>query len=197
MEPSNLTNEEKRRLSNERQNAVRHAWKNEKSNVLNGQGTRNWSIKEQKEIIWRGAATGYEGHHMKSVSLYPEYAGDARNIQFLSEDEHFQGAHQGNYHNITNGYYDPDKKKMFEFKVNELVEVPKKDLELKYCNTREFEKERLKQSLLSEAKRKAQSAQERGIERDTKPNEDHDREEMQAGANCESKTESHSKGIRR
>jgi len=122
--PSTLSNEEKRKLSYERQNAVRLAWNNERNRVLNGQGTRDWSVAEQKELIERGSVSGYEGHHMKSVSLYPEYAGDPRNIQFLTEDEHLNGAHQGKYHNVTNGYYDPYTKTMYEFKGDELIEAP-------------------------------------------------------------------------
>lgn len=129
---SNLTNEEKKRLSNERQNAVRNAWKNEKVMVQHGQGTRDWSVSEQKELIERGSVSGYEGHHMKSVSQFPEYAGDPKNIQFLTDEEHFEGAHQGSYHNPTNGYYDPDTKTMNNFNGNELIEVPVSNLSERY-----------------------------------------------------------------
>ena len=65
---------------------------------------------------------------MKSVSLYPEYAGEPCNIQFLTEEEHLYGAHQGNYHNLTNGYYDPYNKVMTEFEGEELPNVPEMDL---------------------------------------------------------------------
>lgn len=68
--PDSLTNEEKKRLSNERQKAVRDAWKEEKERVKNDQGTRDWSPSQQKELLQRGAVSGYEGHHMKSVSLW-------------------------------------------------------------------------------------------------------------------------------
>lgn len=64
---SGLTNEEKKRLSNERQNAVRNAWKEEKERVKNGQGTRDWTPSQQRELLQRGAVSGYEGHHMKSI----------------------------------------------------------------------------------------------------------------------------------
>lgn len=121
--PGSLTNEEKKRLSNERQKAVRDAWKEEKERVKNGQGTRDWYPSQQKELLQRGAVSGYEGHHMKSVSLYPEYAGDPKNIQFLSEEEHLD-AHQGNYHNPTNGYYDPNTQTMNEFQEDDLEPVP-------------------------------------------------------------------------
>ena len=126
-----LTNEEKKQLSNERQKAVRNAWKKEQERVKNGQGTRDWSPEQQKELVSRGAVSGYEGHHMKSVSLYPEYAGDSNNIQFLSEKEHLD-AHEGNYHNATNGYYDPKTKVMNEFKGAELKPVPVNDLNERY-----------------------------------------------------------------
>ena len=125
---SGLTNEEKKRLSNERQNAVRNAWKEEKERVKNGQGTRDWTPSQQRELLQRGAVSGYEGHHMKSVSLYPEYAGDPSNIQFLSEDEHLNGAHQGSYHNATNGYYDPETQTMNNFEESELGQIPVNDL---------------------------------------------------------------------
>lgn len=119
-----MSNEEKKRLAYERQIAVRNAWKEEKARVEAGCGTRNWSKAEQEELLQRGAVSGYEGHHMKSVSIYPEYAGDSRNIQFLSEDEHLYGAHQGSYHQATNGYYNPVTSEMIEFEGDELRELP-------------------------------------------------------------------------
>lgn len=128
MSYSNLSNEEKKRISNERQNAVRHAWKSEYERVKSGLGTRIWTDEQQKELLTRGSVKGYEGHHMKSVSLYPEYAGEPRNIQFLTEEEHLYGAHQGNYHNLTNGYYDPYNKVMIECESEELPNVPEIDL---------------------------------------------------------------------
>lgn len=124
----NYSNEEKKRISNERQNAVRHAWKSECERVKSGVGTRMWSQEQQEELLARGSVRGYEGHHMKSVSLYPEYAGESRNIQFLTEEEHLYGAHQGNYHNLTNGYYDADNKVMVEFEGEELPNIPEMDL---------------------------------------------------------------------
>lgn len=124
-----MSNEEKKRLSYERQTAVRNAWKEEKARVEAGRGTRNWSKAEQEELLQRGAVSGYEGHHMKSVSAYPEYAGDSRNIQFLSEDEHLYGAHQGNYHQATNGYYNPETREMIEFEGDELRELPIMELD--------------------------------------------------------------------
>ncbi len=124
---SNLSDEQRRELTNARQNAVRNAWKNEKELVLNGRGTRNWSEKEQLEIAKRGSVKGYEGHHMKSVSRYPSYAGNPSNIQFLSDKEHLD-AHGGDYHSPTNGYYNPKTKKMENFSGRELKPVQDKRL---------------------------------------------------------------------
>ena len=94
-------------LNKERQKAIRDAWKSEKSNVRQGMGTRDWSQNEQRQIVAKGKANGYEGHHMKSVKEYPQYAGDPKNIQFLNRSEHVNGAHKGNTQNPTNGYYNP------------------------------------------------------------------------------------------
>lgn len=123
-----LSNEEKKRLSYERQSAVRKAWKEEQARVESGHGTRLWTKEQQKEVLDRGSVRGFEGHHMKSVSLYPEQAGNPENIQFLSEDEHLYGAHGGDYHNLTNGYYDPYTKTMNEFEGAELGTLPTYDL---------------------------------------------------------------------
>lgn len=120
---SSMTQEEKKTLNKERQKAVREAWKNEKNLVQQGKGTRNWSESQQKELCTRGAVKGYDGHHMKSVSKYPRYAGNPKNIQFLTEKEHYN-AHGGNFKKPTNGYYDPKTGTMHNFKGNELKSVP-------------------------------------------------------------------------
>ena len=140
MAKHNLTDaerEERRQLTNARQNAVRQAWKEEQDRVKEGKGTRNWSVDEQKELLETGRVKGYEGHHMKSVSEYPKEAGNPQNIQFLSEDEHLNGAHQGSYHNATNGYYDPDSGTMKEFSGDELEAPPEIALSDTYSNTTE------------------------------------------------------------
>ncbi len=98
-----------------RQGAVKKAWKNEVEYVKNGEGTRDWTPEEQAELMERGSISGYEGHHMKNVNDYPEYAGDPYNIQFLDDEEHRYGAHQGNTKVPTNGYYDPGTGKMHDF----------------------------------------------------------------------------------
>lgn len=99
----------------ERKSAVREAWKNERGFVREAKGTRDWSQSEQREILAKGRANGYEGHHMKSVKEYPQYAGDPKNIQFLNRSEHVNGAHNGNTQNATNGYYNPETKTMHNF----------------------------------------------------------------------------------
>ena len=51
MAKHNLTpeeREEKRLLTNARQKAVRDAWKEEQDRVSRGNGTRDWSVEEQK-----------------------------------------------------------------------------------------------------------------------------------------------------
>ena len=118
-----LSVEEKKKLTSERQRAVREAWCKEKAYVANGEGTRDWAPEQQREIMEEGRAEGYEGHHMKNVSSYPEQAGNPDNIQFLDREEHIQGAHQGNTHTHTNGYYNADTKEMEYFKGNELKPV--------------------------------------------------------------------------
>ena len=94
-------------LNKARQKAIREAWKSEKAHVRQGSGTRDWSQVEQKQIVAKGRANGYEGHHMKSVKEYPQYASDPKNIQFLNRSEHVDGAHKGNTQNSTNGYFNP------------------------------------------------------------------------------------------
>ena len=117
-----MTTEEKKHLNAERSKAVREAWKHEKELVSKGQGTRDWTKPQQTQLMQEGRVKGYEGHHMKSVSTFPQHAGEPKNIQMLSESEHF-AAHQGNYHTPTNGYYNPETKQTEGFRQNELRPV--------------------------------------------------------------------------
>ncbi len=135
MSSGTLTPEQRKQLTAERQKAVRQAWKEEKQRVLEGKGTRQWTNDEKKELISRGSVPGYEGHHMKSVSKYPQFAGDSKNIQFLTEKEHLYGAHKGSYHNKTNGYYDPKTKEMNSFRGNQHPKAPLYDLNSKSTKT--------------------------------------------------------------
>ena len=91
-------------LSYQRRCAVSKAWSKERQQVMNSRGSRNWSQKEQKEIIRTGKCHGYEGQHMLSVKKHPEHAGNEKNIQFLTHDEHLK-AHRGNWKNDANGKF--------------------------------------------------------------------------------------------
>ena len=98
-----------RTLNHRRSLGVARAWKHEKGLVCQGRGTREWVLREQKDMLDNGRVKGYQGHHMKSVARYPEYADDPNNIQFLcgtpENNEHLR-AHGGDYRNETNSMYD-------------------------------------------------------------------------------------------
>lgn len=103
----------------ERAKAVRKAWEREQQLVSSGEGTRDWTPTQQQSILDIGVALDdegkpFEGQHMKSVAAYPEYAGDPDNIQFLTRQEHLE-AHDGNWQNPTNWYYDPATKEKHVF----------------------------------------------------------------------------------
>lgn len=103
----------------ERNKAVREAWNKELELVQEGKGTREWTPEQQKDILERGRAydekgKAFEGQHMKSAEMYPEYQGEPGNIQFLTRAEHFE-AHDGNWQNPTNWYYNPITKEKFDF----------------------------------------------------------------------------------
>lgn len=109
------TPEQIREITCQRSDAVALAWERERSLILQGKGTRNWNERQQREILERGSVRGFEGHHMISVQISAELAGDPDNIQFLTWREHLQ-AHRANYFNPTNGYYDPATGKMHSFR---------------------------------------------------------------------------------
>lgn len=115
------------RRTSEASKAIRTAWLKEQELVSEGKGRRDWTPEQQKEILELGKAyyhsekpddtndgKAFEGHHMKSAEVYPEYQGDPENIQFLSRPEH-QEAHSGDYRNPTNGYFDPVTKTTRDF----------------------------------------------------------------------------------
>lgn len=120
--------EQKRELTNARQRGANRALSREKEYVQQGIGTRDWTPEDQERIIDGKVPEGYERHHMKSVSQYPEFADNPDNIQFLNEKEHIEGAHGGDYHNQTNGYYNSETGKMENFRKNELRPVQPKEL---------------------------------------------------------------------
>lgn len=111
------------RRTSEANKAIAAAWANEKELVNQGQGTRDWSREQQQDILERGKAydengKAFEGHHMKSVEKFPEYQGNAQNIQLLSRPEHAE-AHNGNFQNSTNGFYNYVTKQTIGFGENE------------------------------------------------------------------------------
>ena len=96
--------------SGSRGTGINRAWKLERELVLKtGKGTRNWTPEEIQELKNTGKVTGYTGHHRNNVNQFPEWKGDARNIDFISNQpnggEHLNGnrGHRGNYQNPTNG----------------------------------------------------------------------------------------------
>ena len=108
----------------ERNKAIRLAWERERELVLQGKGTRDWSLDQQKDILDLDKGKAYdengrafEGQHMKSVAEYPEYQGDPNNIQFLTREEHL-AAHKGSWQNPTNWYYNPETKEFVDFGEN-------------------------------------------------------------------------------
>lgn len=103
----------------ERNKAIREAWNREQELVKKGEGTRDWSPKQQKDIIEKGRAyddngRAFEGQHMKSAEMYPQYQGEPANIQFLTREEHLE-AHNGNWRNPTNWYFNPVTKEKVDF----------------------------------------------------------------------------------
>lgn len=114
-----MSREEKLKLNRERQKAVREAWCRERLLVSQGKGTVDWTAEQQKELMETGRVKGYEGQHMKSVNAYPEYAGTADNIQFLTHEDHLEAHNSGKekmgYHAATNGYYDISSRTMHSF----------------------------------------------------------------------------------
>ena len=105
--------------------AIRIAWEREQTLVREGRGTRDWTIKQQEDILVLGKAyddngLAFEGQHMKSVERFPEYQGNPDNIQFLTKAEHLE-AHGGNWQNPTNWYYDPLSKSKLLFAEDELI----------------------------------------------------------------------------
>lgn len=105
----------------ERNKAIRQAWEREQQLVQECKGTRDWTKKQQQDILdpQKGKAyddqgRAFQGQHMKSAAEYPEYQGNPDNIQFLTRDEHLE-AHKGSWQNPTNWYYNPVTKEYINF----------------------------------------------------------------------------------
>ena len=108
--------------TSEANKAIALAWSKEQQLISEGKGTRDWTPEQQQNILARGKAYGddgkaFEGHHMKSAERFPEYQGDLENIQFLSRPEHF-AAHDGNFKNSTNGFFNPHTGETIDFGSN-------------------------------------------------------------------------------
>lgn len=107
------------RRTSESNKAILAAWNKEQELVREGKGTREWTLEQQQDILDKGKAydengRAFEGQHMKSAEMYPDYQGDSGNIQFLTRAEHLE-AHDGNWQNPTNWYYNPITKEKFDF----------------------------------------------------------------------------------
>ncbi|WP_314793672.1 hypothetical protein [Eggerthia catenaformis] len=107
------------RRTAESNKAILAAWNKEQELVQEGKGTREWTPKQQQDILEKGKAydddgVAFQGQHMKSAEMYPEYQGDSGNIQFLTRAEHLE-AHNGNWRNPTNWYFNPVTKEKIDF----------------------------------------------------------------------------------
>ena len=107
------------RRTAESNKAILAAWNKEQELVQKGTGTREWTPKQQQDILEKGKAydedgVAFQGQHMKSAEMYPEYQGDPGNIQFLTRAEHLE-AHNGNWRNPTNWYFNPVTKEKIDF----------------------------------------------------------------------------------
>ena len=107
------------RRTAESNKAILAAWNKEQELVQEGKGTREWTPKQQQDILEKGKAydedgLAFQGQHMKSAEMYPEYQGDPGNIQFLTRAEHLE-AHNGNWRNSTNWYFNPVTKEKIAF----------------------------------------------------------------------------------
>lgn len=107
------------RRTAESNKAILAAWNKEQELVQKGKGTREWTPKQQQDILEKGKAydedgVAFQGQHMKSAEMYPEHQGDPENIQFLTRAEHLE-AHNGNWRNPTNWYFNPVTKEKIDF----------------------------------------------------------------------------------
>lgn len=156
------------RRTAESNKAILAAWNKEQELVQEGKGTREWTPKQQQDILEKGKAydddgVAFQGQHMKSAEMYPEYQGDPGNIQFLTRAEHLE-AHNGNWRNPTNWYFNPVTKEKFDFgdgpfipceviKLPEpVVIVPKEDSSFKEQKSEEKIKSNKSEDVLNQNK---------------------------------------------
>jgi len=118
--------------------AVSDAWSREKGLVQNGQGTRDWTVEQQSELLSTGRVTGFEGSHMMSVDDYLEYAGNPDNIQFLPSAAHFEGVHQGDPRHVKpNGRFNENTGEVIPAVDGQIPKQPIVDLSDKYDPSQE------------------------------------------------------------
>lgn len=126
-----------------RSKGVSKAWIREKELVAQGRGTRQWTLKEQRQILTTGRARGYQGHHMKSVSKYPEHADNPKNIQFLSarkgRNEHL-AAHKGDYRLASEGRYNVNTGKIRQMGEGPPRAMKSAQLDQKVIETRAYKR---------------------------------------------------------
>ena len=140
------------------------AWGRERELIMQGQGTRDWTPEEQLVLRDLGRIPSYAGHHMKCANAYPEYAADPDNIQFLRYtpgrdglSEHIDGAHQGNTHQPTNGYYDHRTRQMIDF--GDHPPTPPPVMELSNPYVMEVQQRREAEIVAEQARQAEQEAQ--------------------------------------
>lgn len=134
------------RRTAESSKAILAAWVNEQKLVQEGKGTREWTPQQQQDILEKGKAyddngKAIEGQHMKSAEMYPEYQGEPGNIQFLTRAEHLE-AHDGNWQNPTNWYYNPATKEKIDFGDGpfipcEIIQLPETIMEVQTEHSQE------------------------------------------------------------
>ncbi|WP_081053120.1 RHS repeat-associated core domain-containing protein [Burkholderia territorii] len=97
-------------MAGSRQTGINRAWKAEQELVkATGSGTVDWTPAQMDELLSNGKVTGFTGHHINNVESNPAWAGDPRNIVFLSNGpnggDHLNSlqGHRGNYQNATSG----------------------------------------------------------------------------------------------
>ena len=117
----------------DRAKAVDLAWKNEQDRVRHGEGTRDWSVAQQAEMLEYGKVTGFEGSHMMNVHDYPEYEGNPDNIQLIPSVAHFEGVHEHNPRGVNpNGRFDENTGEVIPAEDGQIPEQPIIKLSDKY-----------------------------------------------------------------
>ena len=131
-------------VSSIRDDAIIEAWDNERELIKQGKGTVNWTAAEQKKILdtppgkkvsFGRGNKNYQGHHMCNAAAYPEFAGEAKNIQFLKGYAQSKGtqhnlAHNGNSSNVTNYFYDTITGKKIDFDTSSISHIQAPELKL-------------------------------------------------------------------